>query len=341
MDVRTGFFVLIVIGFGAVSLLMIAPFVPYLAGAALLAFLLYPLQVRLEPRAGPRITAISLVLFALVAAIIPLFILSAIVIDSVRSLAQQADEVNAIILEFEQAISALLGVEFDVLGELRRYIARLVESVLAELTGFVSLTVHISVGLLLLIFVLYYLLVDGERLIEWLKLVTPLEASVQDELIDEIDRVTRAVLRSHVFVAIVEGLLGGIALYLVGVPNAAFWTVVMMIVSVMPIIGVWLVWAPAVAYLFAIGDTAGALMLLAYGSIVLGFVDNYLRAIFVDMEAGLHPAVVLVGVVGGIYLFGVIGLFLGPILLAVFKACVNVFGRTHGTSPPERPRDTT
>jgi len=98
------------------------------------------------------------------------------------------------------------------------------------------------------------------------------------------------------------------------------------------VIGVWLVWAPMVVYLIVVGDPVAAALLLAYGIAVLSVVDNYLRAIFVDRGSGVHPAIVLVGVLGGIYLLGIMGLFLGPILLALFKASVTVFDRTHGVS---------
>ncbi len=126
-------------------------------------------------------------------------------------------------------------------------------------------------------------------------------------------------LRSHVLVAIAEGVLGGIGLYVLGVPNVAFWTVVMIIVSFLPAIGVWLVWGPIVGYLFVMGDSVGASLLLVYGFTVLSVVDNYLRAVLVDLESGVHPGTVLIGVIGGLYLFGMLGLLLGPVLLATFK----------------------
>ncbi len=338
MDVRTGFFALLVAGLGIVGYLMVDPFLQYVMAAALLAFLLTPLHDRLAPRIGPRRSAISLTAFAFVAAIVPLLIFSFIILQTVMSFVDglERSDVTAAIEAVRNVLVEDLGIapehvdelELLVIEEFEGILYTSIETALGEALGLVNRTIHLSFGLMVLVFLLYYFLLDGDRFLAWIREVTPLEDGVIDELFDEMSVVTWAVIQSHLLVAIVEGILGGIGLWLVGISNVAFWTVVMIVVSILPIIGVWLVWAPAVVYLFVTGDVLGALFLLGYGVAVLSVVDNYLRAIFVDKGSGLHPAVVLIGVVGGIYLLGILGLFLGPILLAVFKASVTVFSRT-------------
>ena len=334
MDNRFAFLALVVAALGVVAALMVVPFVPYLTAAALLAFVLYPAQRRLRGRLGARPSATLLVGFALAATVVPIFLVSAVVLETAQGFADRTDEVLVFVEEIQQLLEAEFGVDLLVLEELSPLVGGVLEALAGELSALVSLSIRVSVGMLLLVFVLYYLLVDGDTFVAWLREVAPLDNPVQEELIEEINTITWAVLGSHVFVAIVEGILGGIALFLAGVPNAAFWTVVMVIASILPIVGVWLVWAPVVGYLFLVGQPLAAVLLLLYGVTVLAVIDNYLRAIFVDVGSGLHPAVVLVGVIGGIYLFGVVGLFLGPILLAVFKASVNVFARTSSGKPP-------
>lgn len=334
MDVRTAFFALLLVVLGAVATLMIAPLLQYVMAAALLAFVLYPVHERLESRIGPRLSALFLTGFAIVAAVVPVLYFSIIILQTVFSFLEAFDETA--VIEAVRTIALDLGVdaetieaaEAQILTEIEGTLTSAIEVVLTEVIGLVNASIRMSFGLLVLVFVLYYLLVDGGSFVAWLADVAPLEEEIRRELFDEVEVVTWAVIQSHVLVALVEGLLGGLGFYLLGVPNVAFWTVIMIVVSFLPAIGIWLIWGPAVAYLAVTADPIYGLALSLYGITVLSLVDNYLRAIFVDRGSGLHPAVVLVGVIGGIYLLGIMGLFLGPVLLAVFKAGLNVFSKT-------------
>lgn len=329
MDVRTGFFGVMLVALGSLTALMIVPFAQYLAGAALLAFLLTPLHRQLEPVVGSRLSALGLVVGTVVVAIVPLVILSSIVIDTARQFARDPDRFMVFVEGIQRAVIDPLELEIDLLAELEEIMQQSFEQMFQEALGILTTTLRIGLGAILMVFVLYYLLVDGDRFVAWIEVVTPLDEDTRTELIEETRTITWAVLQSHLFVAVLEGILGGIALFLLGVPNAAFWTAVMIVVSILPLVGVWIVWAPAVLYLFVVDRVLGGVVLFIYGITLLAFVDEYLRAIFVDHRSGLNPATVLVGVLGGLYLFGVVGLFLGPILLAVFKAFVNVFSRSY------------
>ncbi|MDQ2049572.1 AI-2E family transporter [Natronolimnohabitans sp. A-GB9] len=343
MDVRTAFFALLLVVLGAIAALLVAPLLQYVMAAGLLAFVLYPLHERLTERIDPRLSALALTGFAIVVAVIPILYFSLVVLQTVFSFLDDFDELAAV--EELRAAALELGIEAEVIDELESELvaevndslAGSVELVLQELVGLLNASIRMSFGLLVLVFLLYYLLVDGDQFVAWVSDVAPLEAEVREELFDEIEVVTWAVIQSHVLVALVEGLLGGLGFYLLGVPNVTFWTVVMIVVSFLPAIGVWLVWGPAVVYLAVMSDPLSAVVMLLYGVAVLSIVDNYLRAIFVDRGSGLHPAVVLVGVIGGIYLLGIMGLFLGPVLLAVFKAGLNVFSKTNLTVAESSP----
>ncbi|ELZ03862.1 AI-2E family transporter [Natrialba aegyptia] len=344
MDVRTTSFALLLLVLAAIAALMVAPLLQYVMGAALLAFILYPAFERLEPYVGARIAALVLTALAIVGAIVPLLIVSLAVLNTVVSFATDLDVATTLDRlrtvatdEFGLDTERVQSLETAALDELEASLSDAVEIALSELPGLINRGIEMGVGLLVFVFLLYYLLADGDELVDWLREVVPLEDRVRDELFDEIYVVTWAVIESHVLVAVVEGLLGGLGFYLLGVPNVAFWTVIMVILSFLPAVGVWLVWAPAVGYLLLTSGTARAVAMLLYGLTVLSLVDNYLRAYAVDKGSGLHPAVVIVGVIGGIYLLGIMGLFLGPVLLAVFKAGLNVFNKT-SLKPQRRTR---
>ncbi|UTF53501.1 AI-2E family transporter [Natronosalvus rutilus] len=350
MDIRAGFFVLSLLILGYIAALMVLPIFPYVMAACLLAFVLFPVQRRLEKRLEPtrlgnrygtKLVALALTVVAVVTAVVPLLLFSVILFQTVFSFLRGLDGRN--LLEGARTTAedfgldpqtvaaleeqALTGVETDVL-------TRVINLLLDESVRLLNSGLEMGVGMVVLVFLLYYFLVDGDRFVDWVGAIAPLDPVVRDELFEEIRVVTWAVIRSHVLVALVQGALGGLGLWVAGISNVAFWTLVMIVAAFLPAIGVWLVWGPAAGYLLASGETGAGLLLLAYGAAVLSVVDNYLRAIFVDRQSGVHPAVVLVGVIGGLYLLGIMGLFLGPVLLAVFKAGLNVFGEAYGNLEP-------
>ncbi|MFC7240285.1 AI-2E family transporter [Saliphagus sp. GCM10025317] len=350
MDIRAGFFVLSLLILGYIAALMVLPLFPYVMAACLLAFVLFPVQRRLEERLEPtwlgnrygtKLVALALTVVAVVTAVVPLLLFSVILFQTVFSFLRDLDGRN--LLEGARTTAedlgldpqtvaaleeqALTGVETDVL-------TRVINLLLDESVRLLNSGLEMGVGMVVLVFLLYYFLVDGDRFVDWVGAIVPLDPVVRDELLEEIRVVTWAVIRSHVLVALVQGALGGLGLWVAGISNVAFWTLVMIVAAFLPAIGVWLVWGPAAGYLLASGETGAGLLLLAYGAAVLSVVDNYLRAIFVDRQSGVHPAVVLVGVIGGLYLLGIMGLFLGPVLLAVFKAGLNVFGEAYGNLEP-------
>ncbi|MFC7211463.1 AI-2E family transporter [Natronoarchaeum sp. GCM10025321] len=340
MDVRTAFFALLVAVLGVIGFLLVDPFLQYVLAAGLIAFVLFPLHERLADRIGQRLSAGFLTAVTFVVAIVPLLILSLIIIDTTISFLTelQGSQLSAFIDSIRRFLLEDLGAqpeqvaEFEsaVLAEFEGLLDASTDILLTQTLGLLDTTVEVGTGVLILAFLLYYFLVDGTELLDWTRQVTPLSGDVQDELYEEMSRVIWAVVGSHLLVAIAEGILGGLGLWVLGISNAAFWAVVMVILSVLPLIGIWLVWGPMVGYLIVVGDPVGAVILLVYGLSVLAVVDEYLRAILVDVGSGIHPAIVLIGVLGGIYLLGVMGLFLGPVLLALFKAAVTVFDRTHG-----------
>ncbi len=345
MDLRVVFMLFLVALLGGISALLLLPLMQYIIAAALLAFILFPIHERLADRTlevrgtvltlTPRVSAGIVALFGVVATVLPLLALSVVVLRTVSSFIEELDGIA--ITELFQDTLHELGVDDAIVNEIEQFLTAEVEGfleqgaefVFQELIGLLDTSFRVGLGLLVLVFLLYYFLVDGRRLVSWIGTVAPIGDETREELETEIEGVTWAVLISHVLVALAEGILGGIGLYLLNVPNVAFWTVAMVVASFLPAVGIWLVWAPIVGYLLIIGEPVGALLLFVYGITVLSVVDNYLRAFLVDIGSGVHPGIVLVGVIGGLYLFGFLGLILGPVLLAMLKAVLEVFSEAY------------
>lgn len=324
MDARRGTFVLLLAVLGVLVALFVRPFFTYVVGAALLSFVLYPAHRRLAPAVGERPSAALLVLGAVVAVVLPVVAMLAVVASEAAALANNLGGAPTL-AAIEDTIRGTIGVSVDLEPRLRALVERVADAVAGQGPELVSAGVHFLIGVMLLVFLLYYLLVDGDAFVAWLADVVPLDDAVWTELREEVRRTTWAVLKGHVFVAIAQGALAGIGLFAAGIPNAAFWTLVMIFLGFLPIVGVPLVWGPAAVYLVATGRVVAGGLLALYGLTLVAAVDDYLRALLVDRGSSIHSAVILLGALGGVYAIGAMGLFLGPIVIGLFKAALEVF----------------
>lgn len=346
MDARTAFLALLVGILLVLAAMLVVPLVEYVLAACLLAVVLRPAYERLEPTVGPRAAGLACTGIAVVVGIVPMLLISLVVLRTVLSTVESFDSARVVAYgrdvardDLGMADETVTVLGTAVRSELEDSISGAAELTLARSIDIVTMGMDVAVGILVVVFLLYYLLVDGPAFVAWLRDVAPLASRHLDDLFAEVHTVTWAVLRSHLFVAVVQGILGGIGLALLGVRYATTLAVILVFASFLPTIGVWLVWGPVtVAHAVSSGPTRAALV-LGYGVVVLAVADSYLRALLVDRESGLHPATALIGVIGGISLFGVVGLFVGPVVLAAFKTCATVFVRIDRSTPPSTESD--
>ena len=319
--------ILILIGLlSLVTFMMVEPLLGYFLGAIILGFVMHPMQKKLRTVVGPRISSFILVIFGILLVVLPILGIGAAVIEDATNLAEDLEESDAInTSEIEQRIHQYSGQNIDIESTLDSMVRTFTDTTLGGVSQIVSTLAEISIGITLLIFLLYYFLKDGEKFVRWFRETTPLPSEIQDRLYARVNKTTWAVIKGHVLVAVVQGLVAGIGLAVTGVPNFAFWTFIMVILGFIPIIGTVIVWLPASIYLFLIDRPAAAIFLFIYGAVIVSLTDNILRPIAVDRGSNLHPAVIIVGVIGGVYIFGAAGLFIGPILLGIFKSILLVF----------------
>jgi len=322
MKARTGFAAILVGTLAVLSVLVVEPFLEYLVAAMLLAFVLRPAQRRLAPEIGERVSAVALVSLTVLLVVGPAGLFVQFALDRVSDFPTSVEDLPPL-GSVQQFVERTLGVPLG--PQLERLLEAVASAVPAQGSAVASAGVHFSLGVLLFLFLVYYLLKDADHLVAWARGVTPLPEPVQDELYAEAEEATWAVLKGHVFVASLQGLVSGLGLFALGVPNAGLWTLVMMFLAMIPIVGVAPVMGGATIYLVVEGRLVAAVLLVVYGMTAVAVTDDYLRALVIDKESSLHSGVVLLGVFGAIYFFGAIGIFVGPIILALFKATVEVF----------------
>lgn len=319
-------FLLLLIGVvSVIAVFIVVPFFEYVIAAVILAYVLFPVHVRLEEYVGGLASAIALIAGSLVAVIVPLAYIVWVLLGDLRDIAGGESTIDT--ARIEATLSELLGgeVDFDLAEALSLAGQQLVEILFGGFTGVVTFTLQASLGLALMLFLVYYVLQEGEEFVAWVRDLIPLPPAVTEDLVVKIDATTRGVVFGHIIVAVLQAILAGAGLWLVGIPNVVFWTFVMAVLALLPLIGAFLVWGPAAAYLYVVDEVTAAVFLLVYSVTVVSLFDNYARPILIDQQASLNPAVILVGVLGGVYSIGFTGLFVGPVVIGVLAATLETF----------------
>ncbi|MDE2019064.1 MAG: AI-2E family transporter [Patescibacteria group bacterium] len=172
---------------------------------------------------------------------------------------------------------------------------------------------------------LFYFLKEGDALRAWVMDHTPLSRQNTEQVLGEIELVIKSVFEGTLVVAVIQGVVLGIGFFIFGIPNPAFWGALAVIVTLVPIVGTWLVAIPGVVYLFVIGQTAPAIGLLIWSIILINLIYNLITPQFVRRRAAIHPFIILLAVLGGISFFGPIGFLAGPLVVALLISLLKIY----------------
>jgi predicted PurR-regulated permease PerM len=195
-------------------------------------------------------------------------------------------------------------------------------------------TFDFLVGLTVMLYLLFFLLRDGDTLVRRIRNAVPLDRRYKERLFDNFTTVIRATVKGNVLVALAQGALGGLAFWFLHVQAPLLWGVVMAFLSLLPAVGAAIVWAPVAVYFLATGAIWQGVSLIAFGVLVIGLVDNILRPVLVGKDTKMPDYVVLLSTIGGMALFGLNGFVIGPVVAALFIAAWDLFA-----SDPEFHRD--
>jgi len=198
-------------------------------------------------------------------------------------------------------------------------------------SGALGFLLAFGVGL----YVMFFLLRDGQYLIDLLIRALPMGDARERMLFAKFGEVTRATIKGNVVIAIIQGTLGGLIFWVLGIPGALLWGVIMAVLSLIPAVGPAIVWAPVAIYLFANDESVKGTVLVAFGMGVIGLVDNILRPILVGRDTKLPDYIVLLSTLGGLGLFGINGFVIGPLVAALFIAFWGIFMREVNVPDPD------
>ncbi len=335
------YFLLALIGtFAVLSFVVFLPYLLYIIGGIILVYISYPLYKRIQLTLHNKSVAAAIcIVILLLATVIPmLFLVWTTVLQAQVLLTQVGTELPQFIdtTALEVQIQQITGQPVDIDEVIRSTAVDIANSLSTELPGLIQTAADVIIGIVLMGFTMYYLFKDGDHLIHSVTHLLPLRATHKETLLAEADRMAEAILVGHLLTAAIQGIIAGIGLLIVGIPNVIFWTFVMILLGLVPIIGSFVVWGPAGAYLiFVKADPLAGAALLLYGATVVSFTDNIVRAKFVESRANIHPLVVLIGVIGAIPVFGLLGVVLGPLILGFFIALLRVYSTDFWGTPAE------
>jgi len=323
---------------GGVSLAFAAILLPFygtLLWASIIALLFMPLYRRLLPRCRQRRTLAALLtlLAVLLAVVLPLALLTAALAREAAGLYQriQSGEWNPA-LYFQGLFDALPAwvtrlldrvglIDFDTLQQ--RLVAALStgsQFIATQAFGIGQNTFEFVASLFITLYLSFFLIRDGSQIVRSVRHAMPLAPAHTRDLLDKFGAVIRATVKGNLLVAAIQGALGGLALWFLGVGGALLWGVLMAFLSLLPAIGAALVWLPVAAWFLMIGAVWQGLALIAWGVLVIGLVDNLLRPMLVGKDIGLPDYLVMISTLGGMALFGINGFVLGPLITAMFIA---------------------
>ncbi|QRV14666.1 AI-2E family transporter [Haloterrigena salifodinae] len=316
------------------GLLIVLPYLQYVLFGVILAYILLPLQKRLEERVRPMIAAFVSVIVALLVIVIPLLYILSVAFQQSTLLVEAIREGEIDLQMIEGALAdrgypvnltGLYGSYQDAISTGLRGLANSALDIVGGLPG-------ILIGLTITLFVCFALLRDGDRLIDWLYRVVPIDDKIQRELFTELDQLMQASVISNVLVAAIQAVMLGVGLAVLGIPAVVLLTVLTFVLTLLPLVGAFGVWLPVSIYLVAIGRPVAAAALAVYGLFVT-VSDTYLRPALIGRTSAINSAIIVVGIFGGLITFGAVGLFVGPVVLGGAKVVLDIFARerTDGT----------
>ena len=311
------------------------PFSGAVLWGAILAIMFTPPYRRLGRALHGRRTLAALITVAIVLmmVILPLTLITGLLLQEGFSLYEriQSGELN-IGLYFQQVFAAVPGWVSELLDRFRltnlaQVQERLSSSLMRGSQFLASQALNIGqntfdfiLNLFIVLYLLFFLLRDGDLLSKRIREAMPLRDEQQRALFSKFTAVIRATVKGTIVVAIVQGALGGLILWYLGVYAPVLWAVVMTFLSLLPAIGTALVWLPVAIYFLVTGAIWQGVVLIAYGVLVIGLVDNVLRPILVGKDTKIPDYVVLIATLGGIAIFGFNGFVIGPVIAAMFMA---------------------
>lgn len=336
------FFLMVALSFGFI---LAEPFLHTIILSAALAIIFSPVNSKLFKRLGGRANLAAGVTSLLIVVLIMLptaFLVWGLVTEgldsmmSIRAWANRNDFAELLrghrldpVLDWMRLRFPFLplddaSIQAHILDTARRFSQSMLDAS-ATLVGNMA---KLVLRFFLMIFMMFYFLREGHGIVLRLKYLAPLRTHQEDIIIESLQRVSRAVFLGSLLIAVLQGLVGSLGLYIVGI-NPLFWGTMMGLSSLIPVIGTGLIWIPATAYLYFFGEWQWALFFLLFNVLIVTNIDTILRPLLMRRAAEVSPFYIFLSILGGLHAFGALGIFYGPLILTFLMVMLKIYGEEY------------
>ncbi|MEX0920002.1 MAG: AI-2E family transporter [Candidatus Pacearchaeota archaeon] len=317
----------LVISLLVLSFLILRPIMISIIMALILVFIFSPVYDWLYKSIGNKNLSVTIILLALLSIIVlPLWFLTPVLMRQTLEIFKKVQGID-FVSAFGSIFPALLSSE-EVSTEFRHAVSSLTrgtfDAVIDFLTNIILNIPTILLQLTVVFFTFFFVLKEKEAVLGYVKSILPFSKDVEKRLFEYTRGITASILYGQVVIGIVQGVVLGIGLFIFGVPNALFLTLIAMFAGILPIIGTFLVWVPLVILLFMEGSTLAAIGILVFG-LISSNIDNFLRPMIVSKRTSIHMAIIMVSMIGGLFFFGILGLLIGPLIISYLLIFLEIY----------------
>lgn len=310
------------------AVITLKPIIFAIIYGVLLAYIFHPIYKWILKRVKNENLSALLVCFLLFLIIlIPLILLLSALINQAIDfyLAFQNVDLTKIVQDITPQVIKDSGLSTILTESLNNFIPKIFSYVIAAISNAILNIPVFFLQLFVAIFVFFFSLRDGQKIKEYIRSLVPFTKETADKFYKQFKDITNSVLLGQVVVGLIQGLVAGLGYLIFGVPYVILLTILTMIMAIIPLIGAWLIWVPVDIYLFATGRSGPALGLLIYSLFIVSLIDNFLRTYIVSRKTEINPAIVVIGMIGGLFVFGFLGFIIGPLILGYIILMIEIY----------------
>lgn len=333
---------LIIIFFALAAVTLYNLFSPIILGV-LLAGLAHPLYRDLlaRTRGKQNLAAFIAMLAVSTVIVIPFIIILTLLVTEAFGLFANSETLalSEPIEAVSQALSFSFGIDIKnfVIKQIGPVLKNIVSSISSEIGSFLSNAAHLVLAFFVMLVTLFYMLRDGVKIGEFLIRFSPLKTRDELDLYSTFTRTAKAIFYGTFAAAAIQGILGGIGFLIFGLPSPVLWGSIMAFLALIPFLGPYIIFIPAAIYLAVSGGAWTTLLFLLYNVIIVSTVDNLVKPRVIGGQAGMHPLLILLSVLGGLQIFGFMGIIYGPLIFAIFIALVKLYAEGPAASATQTP----
>ena len=319
VDIRKWFAVALIAGIFILAFFILKPIIIPIIFGLLFAYVFSPVYKLIKRKIkGKNISALILLIGLALIVAVPIIYFVPIMI-------RQSSELYILLRNFDfgQILSNFM--QNDIASSLSSNINNMIYKISSTFQNQLINLPSFLLQFVVFLFTFYFAVRDGNELRDYISTLSPFSDSTEKKFLKEFRGITNAIVFGQVLIGVVQGLAVGVGLFVLGIPNVLILTFITMIVSMIPVLGSWIIWLPVGLFLLLTGQTFNGIFLLLYGALFVSTIDNLIRPYLLSKQSNLPVALSIIGTIGGLYFFGIAGLVLGPLILAYILIIIEFY----------------